>query len=143
MNKPTCETCPYYLLIYNESQTGECFKNVPVVTSHDRVTSFPRTQSHKWCGGHPDFPKWLENLKELERSGRTLDESQYYEKCEQLTKWFEDAILKNNNRYSELEPIAKIYNELEYKKRDAIFKTLISDLYRSLSYYNILEFKEI
>lgn len=63
MNKPTCESCVYFLLIYKESKTGECFKNAPVVTDGPKISNFPVTQAHKWCGEHPDFPAYLESLK--------------------------------------------------------------------------------
>ncbi len=60
MERPTCETCPYY----NRGEI-ECHRNAPVPSnSTDNVPAYwPFTNHDDWCGEHPDFPIYIAELK--------------------------------------------------------------------------------
>lgn len=46
MNRPTCETCPFWAVIVTDAVGGECHCNPPPWRS---------TQSTDFCGSHPQF----------------------------------------------------------------------------------------
>ncbi len=85
MERPVCETCPFwYWDQYGETEVGdvdmaECRRYAPMADqepngtkracaradgiSYDSTT-WPITGPIDWCGEHPDFPAYLESLKE-------------------------------------------------------------------------------
>ena len=90
MDKPTCETCPYWLCRIPPNKddsdgVGYCRRSPPLVTSatlgrwrpcdesiygihHDRLTSaWPHCDGADWCGEHPDFPAWIESQRKPRR----------------------------------------------------------------------------
>lgn len=68
MNRPTCETCPYFKAD-DGSYGDECRHSPPqwVWGGHDSdpgIQGWPETEARFWCGQHPDFPAWLEAQRE-------------------------------------------------------------------------------
>ncbi len=57
MDKPTCETCPFWDMLYDDS--GYCKVNGPVMNDKQTCVVWPRTQPGDFCGRHPDFPSYL------------------------------------------------------------------------------------
>ncbi len=65
MEQPTCEECPYWELLH--INYGLCRKGQPVrVESMTEITTgrWPITWESDFCGEHPDFPQYIESLKE-------------------------------------------------------------------------------
>jgi len=69
MEKPTCETCPYWYQHtgYKEFDSGNCRRRAPTLEydlmahkdSKLKLPTYPTTDKEKWCGEHPDFPAWI------------------------------------------------------------------------------------
>ncbi len=64
MEKPTCETCPYYEAYSEKAVTGNCCRRAPIVRTtlspcgdFDHWSTFPQVDESEWCGEHPDFGK--------------------------------------------------------------------------------------
>ena len=69
MDKPICNTCPYW-------NHGMCQRHAPRPTwvfetrttiewkKDDADAFWPETGSHDWCGEHPDFPEYIASLKQ-------------------------------------------------------------------------------
>lgn len=58
MERPRCETCPFWER--NETLTcfGDCHRHPPQVVTLDNEW-WPCTSGSDWCGEHPDVTKWL------------------------------------------------------------------------------------
>ena len=68
MNKPTCDTCPYWLRsdILRWENTGTCRRHPPSIPEDPQdpgCVSWPRTNHSDFCGEHPDFPAYLAEKK--------------------------------------------------------------------------------
>jgi len=65
MERPTCETCPYWRDLRNPKneldESGECRRYPP--TPNKQVSLWPLTYDLHWCGEHPDFPAYIASLK--------------------------------------------------------------------------------
>jgi hypothetical protein len=76
MKKPTCETCPWWQdnsERFENDGMGQCRKTIPNPFRYGSIKTDPdiETESYwpicpkgAWCGEHPDFPAYLESLKE-------------------------------------------------------------------------------
>ena len=76
MNRPTCETCPFWHR--KTKDIGECRRHAPPpiaaiwVPNHSAVSEgflsphWRVTFSNQWCGEHPDIPVFFKSLKEEE-----------------------------------------------------------------------------
>jgi hypothetical protein len=69
MDRPTCETCPFWDGP-DEVGLGICRKHAPTpsTTRTEPEKSFrfpvwPLTVEDEWCGEHPDFPAWIASDK--------------------------------------------------------------------------------
>ncbi len=64
MDKPTCETCPYW---DSDSCVEEfwcaCRRNPPTLEGDEERGGWLATHRENWCGEHPDFPKWIEEQR--------------------------------------------------------------------------------
>ena len=81
MDKPTCETCPFWNKQDAQSPWGECRRHTPLFQPDAYLTavtidpddeerswftfmgSFPLTEHDWWCGDHPDFNAYLDAKK--------------------------------------------------------------------------------
>ena len=79
MDKPTCETCPYWDKLIAASgdwpAEGNCHRNAPrpfhrESTDDDpdgeedyRNDRWPCVPGHGFCGEHPGFPAWIESQR--------------------------------------------------------------------------------
>lgn len=70
MDRPTCETCPYWMIEPNEPDRsrGECRRNAPKPSPTGQnvnvdVEYWPQVFNDAWCGEHPDFPAYIEGLR--------------------------------------------------------------------------------
>lgn len=65
MDRPTCNTCPYWHPLGNPetNDTAECRRNPPVLYHHARTgartPARPVSGRYDWCGEHPSVPAWL------------------------------------------------------------------------------------
>lgn len=50
MNRPTCETCPFWAVLSPTAIGGECHKNPP---------PWLGATSTDFCGAHRHFPAWM------------------------------------------------------------------------------------
>lgn len=93
MDRPSCETCPYWRKNVVDS-FGECNRMPPFIVSHELfsvdsdddwdlssaralstverrnlfvidATRRPLTKDSEYCGEHPDFPAWIEHRKAM------------------------------------------------------------------------------
>ena len=69
MERPRCETCPYYY-VFDPEMMGECRRNaagtfiVPdSIPSGDVHAHWPFVDIDDWCGEHPDFPAYLTAIR--------------------------------------------------------------------------------
>lgn len=64
MERPTCESCPYWDRVDEGDEHGWCHRYPPVIDPDDpdEVIS-PFVVRRRWCGEHPDFPDYLEELR--------------------------------------------------------------------------------
>ena len=73
MDKPTCETCPYFLQNEDDCGLGNCHKHTPwhVVCNHGHDSwldgQWPEISPDAFCGEHPDFPAWIESRRKPRR----------------------------------------------------------------------------
>jgi len=83
--QPTCETCPYAYFVgtSKNDQDSECRRfaprmlgiyqpasarmYMPEINRHLRMY-MPEINRHFWCGEHPDFPAYVEALKEFKKA---------------------------------------------------------------------------
>ena len=65
MDRPTCETCPYWAPHTKNPPSGSCRIRHP---THDTLEcddgavipwGWPESLSFMWCGEHPDFTAWI------------------------------------------------------------------------------------
>lgn len=81
MDKPTCETCPYWERnkphkYEDEAMVGTCHRypirgSAEIIKGSDNASEvgvmldsdYPETLTSEWCGEHPDFPAYIELLK--------------------------------------------------------------------------------
>lgn len=56
MNRPACETCPFWKgpPNLNYDSMGTCRRYPPKPSGR-----MPSTDKSDWCGEHPDFKQWL------------------------------------------------------------------------------------
>ena len=58
----------YFSAWGNEEGEGLCKRHAPsptvTATSEDLWTAWPITDEIHWCGEHPDFPAYIESLRE-------------------------------------------------------------------------------
>jgi hypothetical protein len=70
MNKPTCETCPFWSQHgYDDASLGQCRRFPPLLASTPSLEElngvfpkcgfWPETGKEAWCGEHPQFQAWL------------------------------------------------------------------------------------
>ncbi len=65
MNKPTCETCPFWEITNDKMRLGECHIGRPLAhldpedSNGGSFTIWPSTCGEDWCGEHPQFQAWL------------------------------------------------------------------------------------
>lgn len=67
MERPTCKTCPYWILMGkddDDDEFGECRHTPPDLVQADAWDDYlnckwPRTYVFNWCGEHPDFPAYI------------------------------------------------------------------------------------
>lgn len=60
MNRPTCETCPFWVRSSaNDQVLGECRRFPPNlhVEPYFNRGFWRNTHQTDWCGEHPDFPR--------------------------------------------------------------------------------------
>jgi len=60
MEKPTCETCPYWEYVYErllDTHTSDIIGVCRIRSSED--AEFPERYDCEWCGEHPDFLAFL------------------------------------------------------------------------------------
>lgn len=88
MEHPLCQTCSYWDG-FDDKDSGYCRRSFPrVLAMHGRkpipdVSSedtlwlsmlhrrWPETEHDEWCGEHPDFPAYLESLRQGNAHGPT------------------------------------------------------------------------
>lgn len=76
MERPTCETCPYWDVFSAGEDDGFCRRYAPRPSQEglqrpynpaikgDRREVFPATTKiQEWCGEHPDFPAYIAALR--------------------------------------------------------------------------------
>ncbi len=66
MERPMCETCPYFVELDDEEVgVGQCRRYPPSVANHADLDAdyWTRTESFWWCGEHPAFPAYLKSLQ--------------------------------------------------------------------------------
>jgi len=69
VDKPACETCPYWLVSDRDDNQGTCSRYPPTVPSdvscqYDPLSMlWPLTYHDTSCGEHPDFPAWIEEQR--------------------------------------------------------------------------------
>jgi hypothetical protein len=68
MNRPTCETCPYWESL--DCNLGYCRRRAPrpysdLMSEHEErfAAEWPSSTPDDWCGEHPDFPEWIESQR--------------------------------------------------------------------------------
>lgn len=74
MNRPTCETCPFWSTIGfdEDSGLGMCRRLPPAIPStiaqedrngpdHILLGFWPHCGKDAFCGEHPDFQAWIEH----------------------------------------------------------------------------------
>jgi hypothetical protein len=67
MERPTCETCPYFSWFSEDmrEEVGECHRRAPTPLHdapdlHEPLSWWPCVVANvHWCGEHPDFPAFL------------------------------------------------------------------------------------
>jgi hypothetical protein len=65
MERPMCETCPYWDSPSKDTTSGLCCRNAPRSLSSfhdavdDPVAQWPMTMEWEFCGEHPDFPAYI------------------------------------------------------------------------------------
>lgn len=74
MDRPTCETCPYWSAHEpGVATTGTCRRTSPVPPALQEQADWfnnifagiwPVTEESDWCGEHPDFPAYVKALDE-------------------------------------------------------------------------------
>ena len=65
MDKPICETCPYWV-----AAVQQCRRTSPrakVDPGHTTGADWPGTQFDDSCGEHPDVPAWIESQRKPRR----------------------------------------------------------------------------
>ncbi len=80
MTRPKCKTCPYYdadvkVPVYDPPSSGVAyFPSSPPRTASGGCRLQPHTTPHKtpdeWCGQHPQFDIWIEELRVTEWKNR-------------------------------------------------------------------------
>lgn len=73
MNRPTCETCPFWAVIVPDAVGGECHCNPPPWRS---------TQSTDFCGSHPQFADFKFQWRQAEIA--KLDEQSLLNRCDDM-----------------------------------------------------------
>ena len=75
MERPTCETCPYWDGDHSVKGIGYCKRNAPVpiilplrgeLPNDYHIgddPTFAELAGTDWCGEHPQFPAYIESLK--------------------------------------------------------------------------------
>jgi hypothetical protein len=70
VDRPTCETCPYWT-DPDKNEFGECRVVAPTLTPAELAVriyddtngmeygAWPTTYFDSWCGQHPDFPAYI------------------------------------------------------------------------------------
>lgn len=61
MDRPTCETCPFWNRHHKDDLGGQCRKDPPKLKRG--ISNWPSTYEAEWCGCHPDFSDWLHQEK--------------------------------------------------------------------------------
>lgn len=78
MNRPTCETCPFWKPIEADPGAGRCQYNAPAPTNDIALDSalafWPITGSKDFCGCHPQFADFKFQWRQAEI--RAIDEVQ-------------------------------------------------------------------
>lgn len=88
MERPKCETCPYYhncgchdemgdigeCRLSNPKPWNTCYQSQEYVQDYDdgRKAFWPVVHHYDWCGQHPDFPAHIASLKRP-APARTID----------------------------------------------------------------------
>ncbi len=76
MNRPTCETCPFWDRFADASLPdggGLCRIGRPV---SGPVIGWRATNFKDWCGEHPDFQAWIDESKNPPRCTETFSSAQ-------------------------------------------------------------------
>lgn len=69
MDRPTCETCPYFSQHVNDCDRGDCRRTGPLTVRIDGDEGvwfdghWPEVSPDDWCGEHPGFPAFIESTR--------------------------------------------------------------------------------
>lgn len=85
MNRPTCETCPFWEQP-KDGSIGQCRKNAPLnAGTHYAIRVFaawPETGRADWCGEHPQFADFKFQWRQAEIA--KLDEQSLLNRCDDM-----------------------------------------------------------